>query len=330
MSQGRSAVDEGPSGEGHGPALQAWILPVAGLAAAGLVAAGYLLGFLGDRAVATVASLAFGAALAIIALRAGFERASSRTRAAVAGYAALMVAVGLYPAYQELAPGEPSVEGRLGSEQRSLALPSGGAYRLVVSAPLSGSREARVAYRLKVGGEALDGVLERVTTYQRVRRGGAMPVAEDHNVSAHELTVPDGAPRVELDSVTGEATGVQLTVRAYRVLPPWLVVALTLLMLAAGTFLEGRLSARGALSMSGAAAALFGVLLKTTDPASVLGPVLGSALLAAGGGALAGSVLGSIGRKLFAPKEGAPVAGRRPAVPGARAAKAQGARAQGG
>ncbi len=320
MSKGRSAVDEGLHAEGLGSALPGWVLPVAGLAAAGLLAAGYLLGFLGDRAVAAVASLAFGAALAVIAVRAGFERASSQIRAAVVAYAALMVAVGLYPAYQELMPGEPDAVGLLGAEQRSMALPSAGAYRLVVSAPLSGGREARITYRLRAGGEALDGVLERVTTYQRVRRGGAMPVAEDHNVSAHELTVGDGA-RVDLDSVAGEASGTALTIRAYKVVPPWLVYALMGLMLAAGTYLEGRLSARGALSMTGAAAALFGILLKTTNPAAVLGPVLGSALLAAGGGALAGSVLGSVGRKLFAPKEAAAGPGRRPA---AAQGKAQG------
>lgn len=314
MSQGRSAVDEGRHEDSLGTALRGWILPVAGLALAGLVAAGYLLGLLGDRAVAGLASLAFGATLAIIALRAGLERSSAGIRAAVAGYAALLAAVGLYPAYEELLPGEPAAVGQLGAEQGSMALPSGGAYRLVVSAPLSRGREARITYRLKAGGETLEGVLERVTTYQRGRRGGAMPVAEDHDVSTHELTIP-GDARVSLDSVAGEGSGTLLTVRAYKVLPPWLVYALMGLVIAAGTYLEGRLSARGALSMSGSAAALFGVLLKTTNPAAILGPVLGSALLAAGGGALGGSALASLGRRLFASQDGAPE-DRRPSAEG--------------
>lgn len=311
MSQSKevatSAGDEGARGEASRSALRRRILPVAGLVAAGLVAAGYFLGFLGDRAVAAIVALAFVAVQVVIAVGKGFKRASSRTRAAVAGYAALMAVVGFFPAYEELVPGEPAAIGELGEEQRTLALSSGGAYRFVVSSPLAGSREERVSYRLKVGREVVDGVLERVTTAQRAQRGGAAPVADALYVSTRKLTVPSDAARVELDSVAGGASGAQLTVRAYKVLPPWITYAVAALMLAVGIYLEIRLSADGALSMTGASAVLFGVLFRTAHPLTVL--VL--ALIAAGAGDLLGSALGSIGRELFAPKAGAPEAARR-------------------
>ncbi len=302
MSEDASKIEATP---GFSASLHGWVLPVAGLACVGLLAGAHLLGWVGDGPVASIASLAYGLALVGIAVRAGFERSSSRIRAVVMTYAVAFAVVGLYPAYVELFPGAPTATAQLGESQRAMALPSGGSYRLVVSAPLASGRDAHVNYRLKVGTEPLDGVLERVTTYQRVRRGSAMPVAEDHNVSAHEVRIADGAS-VVLDSVSGEASGTALTVNAFKILPPWLVYALMALLLVVGTVLEGRLLARGALSMTCGAAILFGLLIKTTNPATILGPVLGSALLAAGGGALLGSALASIGRRLFADREPVP------------------------
>jgi hypothetical protein len=279
--------------------LKGLALPIVALVLAAGVAIAYFSGALADEQIAEMIALAFVLILFGFAVKAGFESRHGLMRLAVVAYALLFFLVGLYPATVELMPGKPVVEGQLSENQRTLALPLPGSYRLLVSSPLKQGGDARLAYKIRAGESSLEGALERVYSYRRVRRGNAMRISEDHDVESHDLKAEGNPPTLTLDSMSGESTGSALTVRAFRVVSPLAIHGAMALLLLLGMFLEAKIAARGALTMTGATAVCFGLLITSASPGSVLGPVLGSVLLGAGGGALGGSLLAAVGRKLF-------------------------------
>ncbi len=305
----------GTSAPSSADGLPGWLLPVVGLVLAGGLAAAYLLGFVGDQLVAEVLAAGFVIVLAAIALKAGLGPAANPAMKGLSvAYVALFLFVALYPATKSLLPGQPAAEGTLSAQGDKLALPGAGTYRILVHTPLHEGSEARVSYTIKAGNSSVEGTLERTYAYRRARRGAAVRVSEDHDVDAHQVTVGDPA-QVSLDSVRTDSRGgtASLTVRAYPLLPPvvmWLAMGLVVV---AGAFLEAKLSVKGAMSMTGAAAISFAFLIDSANPGSALGPVMGSALLGAGGGALGGSFMGWAGHKLFPPAEPKGFAGTKAA-----------------
>ena len=279
-------------------ALLSWGPLVGALLLVGALGLAFFFGLVGERTVAVVAAAAFALMLAGIGVHAGFERRDARLRgAAVLFGLGLLVVTGL-PASSVLLPGRPEASAVLGSSGEGFALPAAGAWRLVVAARLARKGESKVEYRLRVGDEELEGRLERVRAAGRGRRGPAIPVEEEHDVQAHEVRVAAAGARVRLESLEGKPAGAGLTVQAYRTVAPGLLWALIAGLLAAGAFLEGRFPARGGFAMPAVAAALFGLIVLSA-PRAALGPVLGAALLGAGGGVVGGTLLRVIGTALF-------------------------------
>jgi membrane-bound ClpP family serine protease len=113
---------------------------------------------------------------------------------------------------------------------------------------------------------------------------------------AHELAVPGASPRLVLDQITA---GQQVLVQAFSTLPAALVWALMALVLVLAAFVEAKAQSSGTVAMAGAAAVLFGFIIETADQRSMALGTLWGALLAAGGGAVLGTVLGAVGRRVF-------------------------------
>ena len=272
-----------------------------------VVAAGaaYFLGYLTDQSVAAALALLMGLVLAGFAVKASWDSTRPWMRWAGPAYAALMLVAALYPAKHALMPGAPDAE-RLLQPGESLSLPSSGDYRLLVHAPIEKEGEGQIAYRLLVGVQRIDGTLERVFAYRRSGRRGSVRVAETHDIKAHEVKV-SGPTEVKLDDAKGLPAGEGMTVRAYREMPrAFWYVTLVLVFLGA-LLLEAKANARGTLAMVGATAGLYGIMIETAnpDPNSSLGVVIASAVMAAAGGALGGSLLNTIGKKLLV-RGGAP------------------------
>jgi hypothetical protein len=284
ISGGARGSSVSPSRAALPAGLPGWLLyALLGLVVAA-VAIAYLLGSIHETALAMILASAFVVFLSGMALKSFFTEGGAAARASAVPYALLMLFAGLYPAKLAFMPGKPTAEGLLTGLHQSLSLPSGGSYHLLVSAPIRGSGEGQVSYRLRVGDQSLDGRLERVFVYRRAGRRGSVRVPEDHSVASHEVQLGGGVPpRIEVERLQGVET-------------------------------DSRKSSRGSISMAGAAAACFGALIESAnpDPESSLGAVVVSALLAAGGGALVGSALGWIGRKVL----------QRPAEAGPTRAKA--------
>lgn len=290
---------------GTGEALRGWGLAAGGMLVAALLALAYFFGLLGERAVASLVAAAFVLLLAGIAVHAGFESPNGRLRAGaiVFGLGCLLVAA--LPASIVLLPGRPVATGVLRAPGDSLKVPEPGEYRLLASAPLKRGEPGRLEYRLAAGERELEGALELLRSLRRGRRGGASPVVEDHSARAHDLRLEHAATRVTLKALDGKSSASGLTLRVYRRLPAVFSWAAMALLLGLGLVLEGKLAARGGVVMPGAAAAAFGLAMGAANPLPAVGPVLGAAILGAGTGVVAGSVLRVVARRLFAP------AGRR-------------------
>jgi len=274
------------------------LVGLAALLAGGLSLA-YFFSWVSDQLVGLLIAGAFVIVLALFALKVAFETTRTGLRNALIVYVLVFAAVALYPAKDALHLGHPSASATL-TESQSLTLPSDGAYHVLVSGHLAEGHDARITYKLKAGDESVDGTLERQYMTRRARRGASIQVPEDHDLEAHEMTVSGNPPAIVLDSVSA---GHELLVQAFRTVPMPIVWAVMLLVLIAGTFLEVKLASNGSVVMTGASAVCFGLVIKTANPSSMAWATLWGALLAAGGGAIAGSALSGIGRKVFSAPE---------------------------
>lgn len=263
---------------------------------------GCFFGWIRESVIGLVLAGAFAATLAGIALNAAFSRLSGLPRAGGILLAALIVVVCLYPAREMIAPGSPEVEGRVSLQSPELALKPG-SWRLLVSSHLSAGSDATVSYILHAGSETLEGTLERVMSRQRAGRRGSIEVVEDHDIVAHEVTLRGGDTAVRLDTLSGRSTTNDLLIRAYPALPSWTLFAVIGALVALGIALEAKFKARSAFTMTAVAALCFGLLIRTASLGSTIGPVVYSALLAAGGGALGGSLLSGLIKRVGKPPE---------------------------
>lgn len=301
----RPAVEAGKEPGAQEPKERSygWVLPVGALAAIGAVALAYFFGLLGEAVVAMIASVLFAVVLAGVIVHAGFESPNGAVRAATLLCAVLTLGVIGYSSAVVLVPGSPVATNTLREPGASMALPAPGSYRLQVSARLPASGEPRIAYRLGGGAGSVEGVIERVFGTARARRGPATRVAQDHDMAGNALMVAGEPPLIKLESLRGEGSKGGVTVRAFKVLSPSVIWAVVGLLLALATVLEGRLRrSQSMLVASVVGAAIFVPMIEWATPRSAMGPVLGSALLATGGGVFGGALLGAIGRKLFGPR----------------------------
>lgn len=242
------------------------IVALLGLALlAGGLGLAYALGAFSEQMIGSLIAIAFVAMLVFLVARVALGTASSGLRNALGLMTLGMAAVALYPASVALHLGHPVATATLGDLETSLALPSGGSYRVLVSGRLHEGHDARIAYRLNAGGESVDGALERQYMTRRARRGAAIQVPEEHDVEAHDVTVSGAPPALVLESVSGKA---QLQIQAYRVLPPGLAWAVMAAVLLAAAFLDAKVAANGVVASAAAAAVCFGLSIKTGNPVS--------------------------------------------------------------
>ncbi|MBI5542712.1 MAG: hypothetical protein HY901_02410 [Deltaproteobacteria bacterium] len=287
---------------------------VVALLGAGGIALAYFFNWVSDQLVGLFVAGAFATVLAVLVVRVALDLVQPGLRYGAFALVLGMACVALYPASVALHLGRPSASATLDEGNSTLALPSGGHYQVLVSGHLGESRDARITYRLKAGEEVVDGALERAYMTRRARRGAAIQVPEDHDLAAHEIAVPDASPSLTLETGTKAA----MLVQAFHILPPALVWALMLLVALAGMFLESRAPSNGTLVMSAVAAGCFGLIIKTATPSSMAWATLWGALLAAGGGAVGGSILAAIGKKVFPAPEAAGPKGKQRRTAGSR------------
>ena len=291
--------DKSSSGSPLDGVNKTYILGGLAVLLAGGLGLAYFFSWVSDQLIGLLIAGAFTIILAVLALKVAFETSKTGLRNLLVVYVLLFAAVALYPAKDALHLGHPTASATL-TETQSLSLPSGGAYRVLVSGHLSEGRDASIKYRIKAGDEAVDGELKREYLTRRARRGASIQVPEDHDLEAHEMSISNTPPAIVLESVT---TGHEVLVQAFRTVPMpivWVAMALVLIL---GTFLEVKLASNGSVVMTGASAVCFGLVIKTANPSAMALASLWGALLAAGGGAIAGSVLGAIGRKVFTAPE---------------------------
>lgn len=291
-SKGQGAAEGSPR-EGINKtavAVVGGILLVAGIGLA------YYFNVVSDQVIGMLIAGAFVLVLALIVLKVALEVHKPGLRYGIFAFTLGLAAIALYPAKVALHLGRATASETLSEANPALKLPSGGDYRVLVSGHLDEGQGARVAYTLKSGDQSIEGALERQYATRRARRGAAIQVPEDHDLEAHEISVPSGSPQILLDRVT---PGHQVKVQAFPMLPPALVYLLMVVVAVAGMFLETRAPNNGSLVMTGAAAVSFGLILKTANPGSMALATLWAAMLAAGGGAVVGTFLGAIGKKIF-------------------------------
>ncbi|HEY3449822.1 MAG TPA: hypothetical protein VGK67_25935 [Myxococcales bacterium] len=264
---------------------------------AGGVSIAYFLNVVSDQVVGILIAGAFALVLGLMVLKVGLDQAKPAVRYASFALVLGIAFAALYPAKVALHLGHPDASATLSETSRTLKLGSGGDYHVLVSGHLGESRDAKISYRLKAGGTSIiDGALERQYATKRARKGASIQVAEDHDLAAHEVNVPGANPQLVLDQIT---TGQQVLVQAFSMVSPPIVWVLMALVLLLGTFVETKVPSSGTVVMAAAAAVLFGFIIETADQRSMALGSLWGALLAAGGGAVLGSVLAAIGKKVF-------------------------------
>jgi len=291
-SKAKSAKQDAPA-EGINKGLAAGV--IAAVAAAG-VAIAYFFNAISDQLVGILVAGAFVLVLALLVLKVGVDLVNPVLRYATFAFVVGLGFVALYPAKVALHLGRPDAAATLQEGSNTLKLARGGTYRVLISGHLGEGRDARITYRLKSDDEAVEGALERQMTTRRARRGASIQVPEDHDVEAQEISVPGANPVLVLDQVS---SGQQLLVQAYSELPSavlWVVMTLVLLL---GMFLEVKAPSNGTLVMAGASAVCFYFIIRTANPSSMAWATLWGALLAAGGGALFGTILGAVGKRIF-------------------------------
>ena len=296
MSDEGKANSASESTGGEGGVSKGLLLGVAGAVAIGGVALAYFFNVVSDQVVGILIAGAFTLVLALMVLKVGLEQAKPVQR-----YASLALVLGiafaaLYPAKVALHLGHPDASATMSETNKTLKLTSGGEYHVLVSGHLGEGREAKISYRLKAGDLVIDGALERQYATRRARKGAAIQVAEDHDLMAHEVNVSGASPQLVLDQITA---GQQVLVQAYAMMPQELVWALMALVALLGMFVETKAPSSGTVVMAAAAAICFGIIIETADQRSMALGTLWGSLLAAGGGAVMGSVLGGIGKKIF-------------------------------
>jgi hypothetical protein len=284
-------------------ALTGWILPVAALAAAGIAAGLYLMGWLSEEATAALGVVAVALGGATLVLRAALGRSGRGATVTLAAAVATALAVAL-PALPTVLPGKALFEGELGVDGDRIEVPAAasGKVRLLVSGKLRGSGEPSVSYVIGGTEPAVEGRLERVYRSVRVGRGGRGRVAEDHTADWYDAAIPAGTKALTLRRLSGQL-GSKLAVSAYRpLLPapwPWGLAVVALLLAALG---EGWLGKKNAVAVPAGMALAFGLLVTANaTPYAAVGPVVGAILLGAIAGSLVGWVAGAIARRILAP-----------------------------
>lgn len=284
---------ESSGGEGLSKGVVAGV--VLALAAAGIALA-YFFNVVSDQVVGILIAGAFALVLALMVLKVGVDQVKPTLRYVSFALALGIAFAALYPAKVALHLGHADASATMSEANKTLTLPSGGEYNVLVSGRLGEGQEAKISYRLKAGAAVVDGALERQYATRRARRGAAIQVAEDHDLAAHEISVPSASPVLVLDQIT---SGQQVLVQAFSSIPSLVVWAVMALVLALAAFLEAKAPSSGTVAMAGAAAVCFGFIIETADQRSMALGTLWGSLLAAGGGAVLGSILGAVGRKVF-------------------------------
>ncbi|MGC4113507.1 MAG: hypothetical protein QM765_02335 [Myxococcales bacterium] len=284
---------ETSGGEGVSKGMVAGI--ALALAAAGIALA-YFLNLVSDQVVGILVAGAFALILALMVLKVALEQVKPAIRYSAFALVLGMAFASIYPAKVALHLGHPDASATLSEASKTLALTSGGEYHVLVSGHLGQGQDAKISYRLKAGESTAEGALQREMATRRARKGAGYQVAEDHDVMAHELAVPSADPKLVLDQVS---SGQQVLVQAFSTLPQPLLWALLALVLLLGMFVEAKAPSSGTVVMAAAASVCFGLIIATADQRSGVGGMLGSALLGGFGGAVLGSILGVVGKKVF-------------------------------
>jgi len=274
-------------------ALTGWILPVAALTALLAVAALYWSGLLPEQVTATLVSVIAPLTAALFVLRPALDPSRDRLgRLLAVATAVLAFACSAVPAVQAILPGDPLVQGDLGIEGETIAVPAGvsGRVRVLVSGKLRQGGDSAVAFSFAGPERPIEGRLERTYRTARIGRSGSARVAADHTSDFYEAVLPAGISEIRLDRLQGQLGG-RLRLAVYRDWFPhsaMLLLALLVLILAGAA--DARLGLRGNAAIPAGMALAYGILVAmNATPAAAVGQAVGGVLL----GAIVGSVAGA-------------------------------------
>jgi hypothetical protein len=295
----------------------AWLKYVALVVGAALLYALYQMELFSERSMGLV--LAMGIALGTVFTAFGAAREYAGEGGKRNALYALAIIWGLcaaYPIYWGIFPGEPVASGRLGEEGSQVVLqaPDGGK-AVYVHAKIKGSGEIQAPYKIDAswsgGGKAVEGSLSRNIARVRVGRRGSGTQVTEHNEEKHYLGVTRGPVTVKLESKDTQLDN-EVTVELRRALvPPIALIVLASLLFVAAVAMDRVLDPKGRTYLGTAAAfsLVFALYygLDQARPHRVIGPAIGSALVAVFTGALGGGAISWIVKKMTPEKK------RRPA-----------------
>ncbi len=225
-------------------------------------------------------------------------RADDFARKLLWGAAAGVLLLTALPAFRTVVPGAPLATGDLGAAGDVVAVPGGGAVRVLVQTTLPAEGAPAVSFR--VGGltPPAEGKLERTYSYARVGRGGRTRVAHDHTSTFFEGKVAGDGP-LRLERLSGEPVGGLHVAVFPEPVPTWLFVVLGVVVAAVAAAADARLR-KGNAAPVAAMALAFGVLVtENATPAAAVGTTFGSILLGAIVGAVVGAVLAFVARRVL-------------------------------
>jgi hypothetical protein len=306
IEEGCDMADNGTDSTNHLEGLlRPWFFPAFGATLAVAVGVFYAAGMLSESVVGALVAVLVPFVLALAVARPVFDRsASGVTAVLLLAAAAFAFLVAMVPSLEAVHPGEPLFVGEFDRADMGLALPegTGGRVLLLVSAPLGGSGEPQVSFRLSGFAEPVEGKLERTFSYARVGRGGRARVAHDHDADWFEARIPDGTREIRLERIQGQVAG-GLRVTIYREwlshTAAWLLSLLVLVLAAVGEVRAGRDA--GSAIAAGVALGFGLVVSHNVTPSQAVIPSLWAIVLGAIAGAPAAVLIRLIVRRILPP-----------------------------
>jgi hypothetical protein len=288
-------------------AWDGWLKYAALVVGLGLFYLLYQMEVFSERSMGLVLALGVGVGTVLSAVGSAREHAGEGSKKTMLfAFAAIWGLTVAYPIVWGIFPGAPVASAKLGEEgsQAVLQAPDGGK-AIYVRAKIKGSGEIQAQYKLETswsgGGKPVEGALSRNLARVRVGRRGSGVQVTEHNEEKHYLGVTHGPVTVKLESKDSTLdTDVFVELRRALVPPIALIVIASILFVIA-LALDRVIDPKGRTYLGTAAgfslvfALYYG--LDQARPSRVIGPAIGSALVAIFTGALGGAAIAWIVKK---------------------------------